>query len=189
MRSSEILIARSTELEKIPELKSRYLEICKSALMNAAMMGLKLKEFQQTLDILKFTKTLFTKDEDCSKLHYRMAVCLNGMSRHKEAFEILKTIGEIKDPLVKIEYNKALTAIKEDKKISDSQKETYAKMFSPEKRKEEQIKQKEERKKKNEEKLKKNDKNEESSIAKYVFGAAVVGVAGLLLYKSLSKKS
>lgn len=93
--------------------------------MNAAMMNIKLQNFEASLEQLKFAKQFFNgQDNTQDKLNYRIAVSLNGLGRYKEAIEVLKPLLEMKDPLVKVEYNKAVKFLKEENAITDDQKGT-----------------------------------------------------------------
>ena len=83
-----------------------------------------------------------------------------------------------------LEFKKAKEGLKEEKKVSESQKDTYAKMFNPDKRKEEQQKRKEEKetKKKNQ-----TEEHEEDGFGKYLAWTVAIAGAGLLLYKVFKK--
>jgi len=178
------LLARSQDFVKYDSVRDNYIAAVKSALMNAAMMNLKLKEYEACYNQLKMAKQFFEPKEDQSKLNYRMGACLNGMGRYKEAIDIFKTMVNSKDPLVKVEYNKALEAIKKDKIPTETEKDTYAKMFSPTKRKEEKQKREELKKKEEEEDKKDKPTNEEqSSILKYLIPAIAIGGIGYFIYK------
>lgn len=188
LKSSEKLLTRSTDFVQMETFKELYFEAMKSAMMNAAMMDLKLKEFQRSLDELKYAKQFFQDHDDKSKLDYRMAACYNGLGQHKDAFDVLEPIiKDSKDPLVKVEYHKAYKALKEEKEVTKSQKDTYAKMFNPDKRKEEQKKRQEEKQQKKEEDDEGKKSEEDSSLPKFLLGVATVGVIGLLAYKYLKR--
>ena len=108
----------------------------------------------------------------------------NGLKQYKDAIEILKPMLNIKDPLIRVEYNKAVEALKKEAVVSDSQKDTYAKMFNPEKRKEE--KQKREQDKKSDEPSNKSDSGK--GIMNYVIPALfAVGIIGAVVYKTIKK--
>ena len=94
------------------QYKDQFIESNKIALMNAAMMSLKLKDYQQGLEMLRYVKSFFAPTDDMSKLNYRMAACYNGLKMWKEAFEILEPMKNSKDPQVKLEYNKAVNELK-----------------------------------------------------------------------------
>jgi hypothetical protein len=72
IQSSSTLIVRSEDFVKHESVKGKYLEGAKSALMNAAMMSIKLKDFVLALDQLKYSKQFFKPEDDTSKVHYRM---------------------------------------------------------------------------------------------------------------------
>lgn len=189
LKSSEKLLTRSKDFVSNEAVRELYMDAMKSALMNAAMMNLKLQDYEKSYDVLKFAKQFFSPQDDQSKLNYRLAASLNGMKRHKEALEILEPmIDSTKDALVKMEYNKAITAIKEEKKVSNSQKDTYSKMFNPDKRKEEEQKRKEEKQKKKEEEAEKETTEGDSgALFKFVASAALVAGVGYVLYKAFKK--
>lgn len=146
IKSSEKLLTRASDFVKFEEVAELYKEAMINALMNSGMMMLKLENFAQCIDVLKFAKQFFNEDDTSPKLlklKYRMAASYNGIKKYKEALEILEVLKNEKDPLIKIEYNKAQAALKEEQKATESEKETYAKMFNPDKRKEEKKKRKE----------------------------------------------
>jgi hypothetical protein len=92
---------------------------------------------------------------------------------------------ELKDPLVRVEYNKAIEALKKENEVTDSQKDTYAKMFNPEKRKEEKQKRVETKKK---DEVDESNNENPNSLMRYIVPAIfTAGVIGLILYKTAKK--
>uniref|UniRef100_A0A7S3JH73 Tetratricopeptide repeat protein n=2 Tax=Euplotes harpa TaxID=151035 RepID=A0A7S3JH73_9SPIT len=140
LESADILIARSSDFYENEGVKELFVDTNKSTLMNAAMMSIKLRDYDQAINELCKAKTFFEKNDNLDKYNYRMAVCLNSLGRHKEASEFLKDLKNSKDPQVKAEYAKAYNALKEEIKSSEAEREVYAKMFNPDKRKEEEQK-------------------------------------------------
>lgn len=172
---------------KSDEVKDLFIDSMKASLLNAGMMLLKMKNYSEALDVLKLAKQFSTQEKDIQKLSYRMSAAYNGLKRYKDAVELLSPYikAETKDPLIKIEYKKAKRAIAEENKSTDDQKETYSKMFNPEKRKEEAKKQKEE---KDSQKEKDDSEEEGSDLPKYAIAAAVLAGLGFILYKVLQNK-
>lgn len=194
IKSSEKLLTRASDFVKYDEVAELYKEAMINALMNSGMMMLKLENYAQCIDVLKFAKQFFSEDDTSAKLlklKYRMAASYNGIKKHREALEILEVLKNEKDPLIKIEYNKAQAALKEEAKASESQKETYAKMFNPDKRKEEKKKRKEVKFEEQEKKAdgKKKEDEEENPIGKYIAWATALAGLGFVLYKTFGKGS
>lgn len=185
LKSSERLLTRSQDFVREPAVKDLYLEAMKAALMNAGFMSMKMREYEQGLKELSFSKQFFAPKDDFSKLNYRIAYCLNGLERYREAKEVLDPIiRDSKDPLVKVEYQKATSALKEEKKVTQSEKETYAKMFNPATRKEVEQQRKEEKEK---EKEKAVAKESEGSAVKYFAAAVAIAGIALMAYKLIKK--
>lgn len=193
LKASEVLLARGVDFVKEQSLNKKYFTSVKLALMNAAMMNLKLKEYQLAFDQLKYAKQFLQDGEDQSKIQFRLAACLNGLERYKDALDILKSMIPTKDALVKLEYNKALgkssfysnpkniEGVKEENRVTQSQKDAYERMFNPQKRKEE-------KKKRQEDKEQKEKDEAPSPIVKYGIPAALlVGGLALFLYKKYKK--
>jgi hypothetical protein len=183
LKSSEKLVTRSTDFVVDPAVKNLYMDGMKSALMNASMMSLKLKDFEKSVETLKYAKQFFSQSDDTGKLDYRLAASYNGLQLYKEALEVLEGQKNSKDPLVKLEFNKAYNALKKDKKATEKEKDTYAKMFNPDTRKEIAKQRKEEKVKQKEEETQQS----EGSIVKYLVGALAVAGIGYLVYKNVNK--
>lgn len=196
-------MSKANEFSTNPKVKDQFIEANKTALMNASMMSLKMKDYQEALEMLKYVRTFFVQSDDMSKLNYRMGACYNGLKMYKEALDILEPMKNSKDPLVKIEYNKAVNELKKEKVVTEEQKSTYAKMFNPDTRKEEESKRKEEKKTKVEEKeakdesehkdneVTKDDKenNKDDGYSKYLKIAFGIGIVATIAYSILRKAS
>jgi tetratricopeptide (TPR) repeat protein len=181
LESSRVLLSKGQEFVKDPAVKDLYFDGIKSANMNAAMMALKLKQHEKSIDLLKFAKAFFTPKEDMIKLSYRLAANYNALERYDEALEVLKSCKDKNDPLIKLEYSKALSALKAKNKVTESEKETYSKMFDPDTRK------KIEKKRKEEKELQKDEKETNGSSIKYIVGALAVIGLGFLIVRNLRK--
>jgi tetratricopeptide (TPR) repeat protein len=188
-------MSKANDFAADPELKDLFIEANKTALMNASMMSLKMKNYQEALEMLKYVRSFFLPTDDMSKLNYRMGACYNGLKMYKEAIDVLEPMKYSKDPLVKIEYNKAVNELKKEMVVTEQQKSTYAKMFNPDTRKEEETKRKEEKKTKSEVEEKQGKDNEDkqdkdtdngdsfTKYLKYVFGIALVGAVAYSVIK------
>lgn len=182
-------------------VKDLYMDSMRAALMNSGMMMLKMNKYIEAIDLLKLAKEFTIQKKDIQKLNYRMAAAYNGLKKYNDALEILEPMiqEETKDPLVKVEYNKAKKAVLEENRLTKDQKETYSKMFNPEKRKEEEQKKRKEQKLKNKKKnIESKEKSEEKSaddedegkdsqIPKYLALATIFAGIGFILFKAISK--
>lgn len=77
-----------------------------------------------------------------------MGCAYNGLGYYQDAYNLLEEAVRkgSKDKLVKMELNKAKKMLDQEKKTTQDQKDTYAKMFNPDKRKEIERKRTEEKK-------------------------------------------
>ena len=150
---------------------------------------MKAKKYERCISRLSFAKAYSRDQKFYQKIDYRLGAAYNGLGRHKDALNVLEKYKDSKDPLVKVELNKATKALKEENKTTEDQKETFKKMFNPEKRKEEEQKRKDEKKKKDgkEESTKKDGADKGSQLGTIAVLAAAAAGVGFILYKVLRK--
>jgi hypothetical protein len=65
-------MSKANEFAQDPHYKDKFIDANKTALMNASMMSLKMKDYNQALEMLKYVRSFFTPKDDMSKLNYRM---------------------------------------------------------------------------------------------------------------------
>ena len=137
IQSFEVLQHKAEEFNSNDGVRELFIDANKTSLMNAGMMCLKLKEYLQALELLEMAKKFFTDNEDCSKLNYRIGAWYNGLGKYKLAYEVLESLKDSDDYLIKKEYNIAKGMVEKSKKDHEKQKETYSKMFNDNKYREE----------------------------------------------------